>query len=110
MFLTQVYPSETPRWRLRRVSEGEPMTTAADLSGKIEEFLQLARTLNLTLPEEQTLVSLEADDWLHWRQGRVEPSTVAPPLLIRRLDYALALMRRMVASAASTSWPGANPA
>jgi hypothetical protein len=106
MFLTQGYPNETGRRGTRRVSEGEVMTTAADLSDKIEEFLSLSRSLHLTLPEEQTLVSLEADEWLHWRTGRVAPATLASALLVRRLDYALELLRRMVETPSGTSWPG----
>jgi hypothetical protein len=107
MFLTQACPSNTSDSRARRANEGDLMTTAADLSGKIEDFLNLSHSLNLTLPEEQTLVSLDASDWQRWRSFSVPPAAIAPPLLVRRLDYAIALMRRMVAATAPGSqWAG----
>ena len=107
MFLTQAYPSETSQGRMRRANEGELMTTAADLSGKIQEFLNLSHALNLTLAEEQTLVSLDEADWAPWRNFTVPSAAIAPPLLVRRLDYAIALMRRMVAASAPGShWTG----
>jgi hypothetical protein len=107
MFLTQAYLSETSKGRIRRANEGDLMTTAADLSSKIEDFLHLSHSLNLTLAEEETLVSLDADDWQRWRSFSVPPAEIAPPLLVRRLDYAIALMRRMVAAAAPGSpWAG----
>ena len=107
MFLTQGYPSETSEGRMRRANEGDQMTTAADLFSKIEEFLSLSNSLNLTLAEEQTLVSLDAEEWQRWRSRSVPPASAAPSLLIRRLDYAVALMRRMAASAAPGAlWAG----
>lgn len=83
------------------------MTMAADLFTKIEEFLGLARLLNLTLAEEHTLMSLEAEEWQRWRTLSVPPNAPAPSLLIRRLDYAIALLRRMVAaSSTGPTWAG----
>jgi hypothetical protein len=83
------------------------MTNAADVFGKIEEFLGLSRVLNLTLAEEQTLVSLDAAEWDRWRSMTIPPATLATPLLIRRLDYAIALLHRMVASSnPGTNWAG----
>jgi hypothetical protein len=104
MFLTQGYSNETHEGRIRRANQGESMTTAADIFSKIEEFLSLSQALNLTLAEEQTLMSLDSDEWAQWRGMTVPAATPVPSLVVRRLDYAIALLQRMVASSA----PGAN--
>ncbi len=75
------------------------MTNAAAIFSKIEEFLSLSRVLNLTLPEEETLMSLDPAEWERWRSMAVAPTVTAPSLLVRRLDYAIALLQRMAASA-----------
>jgi hypothetical protein len=107
MFLTQSVPGGLPEKRTWRANEGDLMTMAADLFSKIEEFLSLARLLNLTLAEEHTLMSLEAEEWQRWRTLSVPANTLAPSLLVRRLDYAIALLRRMAAaSSPGTSWTG----
>lgn len=91
MFLT--YPS------LNNEPEGisgrQHAATASDLFGKIEGFLELSRILNLTEGEEETLVSMPAKTWQAWRTQAVAPGSLAPSLLVRRLDYAIALLSRM---------------
>jgi hypothetical protein len=104
MFLTQNGLTQTSDGRIRRANQGDLMTTAADIFTKIEEFLNLSQALNLTRPEEQTLMSLEPEEWERWRSMTIAPTAVAPSLLVRRLDYAIALLQRM----ASSSAPGAN--
>ncbi len=104
MFLTQSDLRETSTGQIRRANQGDPMTNAADLFSRIEEFLRLSRALSLTLPEEQTLVSLDAEEWERWRSMSVPPGAFAPSLLVRRLDYAIDLLNRMVAASA----PGGN--
>ena len=93
--------------QIQHASEGDGMTIATDLFGKIEEFLRLSQLLDLTRSEEHTLMSLGAGDWERWRNRSVAPNTPAPSLLVRRLDYALALLRRMAAATSSpASWGG----
>lgn len=109
MFLTHSDLRETSAGQMRHANQGDPMTTAADLFSRIEEFLRLSRALNLTLPEEQTLVSLDPEEWQRWRSMSVPPGAFAPSLLVRRLDYAIDLLHRMAAaSAPGGNWSGPN--
>ena len=86
------------------------MATASDLFGKIEEFVGLSTQLHLTLPEEQTLMSLQPEEWERWRSMAVPATAPAPSLLVRRLDYAIALLRRMASAVSppATPWKGAG--
>ncbi len=105
MFLTQNGSGGTLGVRTWGANEGGMMKTAADLFGKIEEFLNLSAQLKLTRSEELTLMSLEADEWEGWRSLTIPGNTPASSLLVRRLDYALALLHRMrTAAAAGPSW------
>jgi hypothetical protein len=105
MFLTQNGPRGTLDVRSWGANEGGMMKTAAELSGKIDEFLSLSTQLELTRLEELTLMSLDADEWEAWRNRTVPPGTHATSLLVRRLDYALALLRRMRnATSSGPSW------
>lgn len=81
--------------------------TAGDLFGKIEGFLELSRRLSLTESEEETLLSMPAKTWTAWRTQTVAPASLAPALLVRRLDYAIALLSRMAeAVAEGPAWTG----
>jgi hypothetical protein len=107
MFLTQNDLSQKHEGRIRRANEGDVMTNAADIFSKIEEFLALSHLLNLTRPEEETLMSLDPEQWERWRSMTIAPTAIAPSLLIRRLDYAIALLNRMVTSSApGPTWAG----
>ena len=80
------------------------MAQAGSFSHKIEEFLRLSHALALTFDEECTLLSLDEAEWKAWREAPIPPYAVAPPLLARRMDYALELLRRML-----LAWSGKKP-
>ena len=103
MFLLQTSAKGMDYARAVRGTEGDGMKTAADLTNEIEEFLTLSNLLELTRCEEQTLLSLEAQEWEPWRSHAIAPNTPASPLLIRRLEYAVALLRRMAAASPATA-------
>jgi hypothetical protein len=85
------------------------MTTAGELFESIGDFLKLSALLDLTRPEEHTLLSLDTDNWEAWRNFSVPPNAEAPPLLVRRLNYALPLLRRMAAASNVTVPASCNP-
>ncbi len=75
------------------------MVLACDFFDKIRTFLRLAEKLTLSRTEELTLLTLSAADWQRWRSLAVPATAEVPPLLERRMDYALTLLDRMVANA-----------
>ena len=76
------------------------MTTASGLFEHVREFLDLSAKLDLTLDEEQSLLSIPLEEWDVWRSLSVPVDAPASPLLQRRLVYALSLMRRMAVAPA----------
>ncbi len=112
MLLKQDYAACRAGYGPWRAKKGVTMKTAADIFNQIEEFLTLSGDLDLTRSEEYTLMSLEAAEWERWRTMSVPPNTPAPSLLVRRLDYANALLRRMAeadgAGSASAARPGSR--
>lgn len=101
--MTQPSFNKGPPWS----AGSERAATAGELFGKIEGFLELSRILNLTESEEETLVSMPAQSWQAWRTQAVAPASLAPPLLVRRLDYAIALLSRMAEAVAEGAvWIG----
>jgi hypothetical protein len=81
------------------------MAKAGELFESIGDFLELSALLKLTRSEEHTLLSLDTGDWEAWRNFSVPQNAEAPPLLIRRLNYALPLLRRMAAASSLTVPP-----
>jgi hypothetical protein len=79
------------------VNEGNVMAKAGELFESIKDFLELSASLELTRSEERTLLSLDAEAWEVWRSFSTPRNADAPPLLMRRLTYALSLLRRMAA-------------
>ncbi|MEJ1978030.1 MAG: hypothetical protein WDN49_19890 [Acetobacteraceae bacterium] len=78
---------------------GAKMVLARDFFDKIRTFSRLAEKMELTRTEELALLSLSAVDWQKWRSLAISPATEVPPLLERRLDYAIPLLERMLANA-----------
>lgn len=74
------------------------MAQAGDLFESIKDFLELSALLELTPSEENTLLSLDGEVWEVWRNFSIPRTADAPPLLARRLTYALSLLRKMAAS------------
>ncbi len=77
------------------------MTKAGELFESIKDFQELSASLELTLPEEHTLLSIGAEDWEAWRSFSIPQTADAPPFLARRLAYALTLLRKMAASSSA---------
>jgi hypothetical protein len=78
---------------------------ACDFFDKIRTFTRLAEKLALSRTEELSLLTLSIAEWQRWRSFAVPPTAEVPPLLERRMDYALALLERMVANAVPDDAP-----
>ncbi len=74
------------------------MVLARDFFDNIHKFLHLAEKLELSADEELALLSISDADWQNWRAFAVASGTKVPPLLERRMDYALQLLERMAAN------------
>jgi hypothetical protein len=107
MFLIQNGAGWISKKQRQPANLGDRMTTASDIFSQIEEFLTLSNVLNLSRAEEQTLMSLDAEEWERWRSMTIAPNATVPSLLIRRLDYAVALLTRMAsATTPCPNWTG----
>ncbi len=86
---------------------GAHVVLARDFFGKVRTFLRLAEKLALSRTEELSMLTLSAGEWQRWRALAVPPTADVPPLLERRMDYAITLLERMVANATpETPAPG----
>ncbi len=74
------------------------MTKAGELFESLKDFQELSALLELTRSEEHILLSIDAEDWEAWRSFSIPRTEEAPPLLTRRLAYALSLLRKMAAT------------
>ena len=75
-----------------------PFMTSLQVSEAVQELDGLAATLGMPNAERCSILGLSRGNYLSWQDG-VSDSTSSPaPGLIRRLTYALPLMRRMVAN------------
>jgi len=69
----------------------------AETVAMIQELESLANQLGMPDTERRSILGLSEVDYDAWYAGIPQPVTT-PPELIRRLGYAIPLMRRMVAN------------
>jgi len=74
------------------------LSTPNQVSVAVQELDELADELNLPDEERRKILGLSDGAYRLWRRGMVEIGAPASPELIRRLSYALPLMRRMAAN------------
>lgn len=76
------------------------MASCAVTARKFLTFLDLAESLRFSPDEERTLLDVTARDLVRLRDDPTVASSLGAKL-VRRLDYALPVLRRMLASAAN---------
>ena len=85
--------------------------TAAQASEAAQELDELANLLGMPNAERCSILGLSRDAYRYWHDGDVNAAAPVAPELIRRLNYALPLMRRMAANTPmaalgySQNWP-----
>ena len=77
------------------------MTPQDQLAVKLDVFLDLAAGLALDFAEQRTMLDVTMRDLHRLRHDTSLATSVGGPKLQRRLDYAIPVLRRMLASAAS---------
>ncbi len=77
------------------------MTPEDQLAVKLDVFLDLAAGLKLDLAEERTMLDVSMRDLHRLRHNTSLAISDGGTKLQRRLDYAIPVLRRMLASAAS---------
>ena len=63
----------------------------------VGELDALAETLCISAVERTRMLGLSTRQYRQWRSGLCDLAAATPPDLLRRLDYAVPLLRRMVA-------------
>jgi hypothetical protein len=71
-----------------------------DLAAAIRDFLRLGERLNMPDTELQAIIGMNATTWAELRAGQRQPGELVSASHIRRLQYALRLMRRSSAGMA----------
>jgi hypothetical protein len=71
-----------------------------DLAAAVRDFLRLGERLSMPDTELQAIIGMNAATWEELRAGQRHPGELVSPSHIRRLQYALQLMRRSSASMA----------
>ncbi len=79
---------------------GEP-TTADTIAGQLSLFFDLSRALSLSAAEEEALLDMPSPTVAHLRAETLPALPLDQVKLKRRLDYAIPIMHRMLASLAS---------
>lgn len=79
----------------------KPLETPSQVMVALREFSNLANAIGMPDSERRSVLGLTAASAHHWEFGPVEPNETEPPALVRRLGYALPLMRRMAANVAT---------
>ncbi len=74
------------------------LTRSPEVSAAVRELDELADTLGMPNAECCSILGLSRSAYRSWFLGEVDASTVAAPELVRRINYALPLMRRMAAN------------
>lgn len=74
------------------------MSTPTQVSVAVQELDQLADELGMPNAERHSILGLSGGAYRSWRVGLVDIGEPVAPELLRRLSYALRLMRRMVAN------------
>ena len=80
---------------------GESADVAGGLADKIRLFVDLSETLALTPGEERTLLDIDPPMWLRLRADPAHADKIGGAKLSRRVNYAVFLLQRMIAAAAS---------
>ena len=75
-----------------------PFMTALQVSEAVQELDGLATTLGMPNAERCSILGLSRGAYRSWQDGVYNATPLPAPGLIRRLTYALPLMRRMVAN------------
>ena len=78
-----------------------PVALQDQLAAKLNVFLDLAASLELDHGEECAMLDLTMRDLLRLRSDTSQATGIGGAKLQRRLDYAIPVLRRMLASAAS---------
>ncbi len=74
-----------------------PMTSM-QVSEAVQELDALADTLRMPNTERCSILGLNFDAYRSWHDRDGDVAAIAAPELVRRLNYALPLMRRMAAN------------
>ncbi len=75
-----------------------PFMTSRQVSEAVQELDGLAATLGMPNAERCSILGLSRGAYILWQDGVADSAPLPAPGLIRRLTYALPLMRRMVAN------------
>lgn len=75
-----------------------PFMTSLQVSEAVQELDGLAAMLGMPNAERYSILGLSRGAYVSWQDGVVNTVPLPAPGLIRRLTYALPLMRRMVAN------------
>ncbi len=76
---------------------GVSFETSAQVSAAVQELDGLADILRTPTSERHNILGLTKAAYRSWQAGNVQHSALGAPELVRRLSYALPLMRRMAA-------------
>ncbi len=80
---------------------GDERFPAATQADKIADFFQLSGELSLDQAEERALLDLSESGMAQLRQSAAHMLQLGDPKLDRRLNYAIPIMRRMLAAVSS---------
>lgn len=75
-----------------------PFMTSLQVAEAVQELDGLAATLGMPNAERYSILGLSRGVYLSWQDGIFDALSLPAPGLIRRLTYALPLLRRMVAN------------
>lgn len=79
---------------------GVSFETSAQVSAAVRELDDLANILRTPSSERHNILGLTGAVYRSWQAGDVQYAALSAPELVRRLSYALPLMRRMAAHVA----------
>ena len=74
------------------------LMTSTQVSDAVQELDELANTLGMPVAERCSILGLSGGAYRSWCDADVDFAATVAPELIRRLSYALPLMRRMAAN------------
>jgi len=76
---------------------GVSFETSAQVSAAVQELDDLANILRTPSSERHNILGLTGAAYRSWQAGDVQHTALSAPELVRRLSYALPLMRRKAA-------------
>lgn len=74
------------------------LSTPTQVSVAVQELDQLANELGMPNAERHSILGLSGGAYRSWQVGIIDVGEPVTPELLRRLSYALQLMRRMAAN------------